>query len=435
MFVQNYVRAFAFILFCVALILSNVAYAVELPLTLGDTQRRAIERSRQLVAQDAGVMASREMAIAAGQLPDPVLKIGIDNLPINGEDRFSLSRDFMTMRRLGVMQEFTRADKRQLKAERLEREAQRTLAEKTATTAMIERDAALAWLDRYYADAMAAIVNKQIEQARSEVQAAEGSYSGGHINRADGLMAKNTLVGLQDRASEFRRRQLNAKVGLARWSGDGSNTLLGERPDITILRWNVQALHTQLAHHPQIAILEKQEQLAETEAQLAQANKKSDWSWEVGFSQRGPAYSNMVSIGVSIPWQSNPSQRQDRDIAAKLAMVEQAKAQREDALRAHVAEVGVMVNEWENGKERSARYTHELLPLADERTQAILAAYRGGKSSLNEVLAAYRNALDVHLQALQLEWDTARLWAQLNFLFPIENSASHTAIPTSEELQ
>jgi len=81
------------ILLGAALIFPLAAHAVDTPLTLHDAQRRAIERSRQLAAQDAAVMANREMAVAAGQFPDPVVKIGIDNLPITGEDRFSLSRD------------------------------------------------------------------------------------------------------------------------------------------------------------------------------------------------------------------------------------------------------------------------------------------------------------------------------------------------------
>jgi outer membrane protein TolC len=59
-----------------------------------------------------------------------------------------------------------------------------------------------------------------------------------------------------------------------------------------------------------------------------------------------------------------------------------------------------------------------LLPLAGDRSGAALAAYRGGKATLGEVLTARRNQLEVHLQALQLEADTARLWAQLNFLYP-----------------
>ncbi|MFT5035336.1 MAG: hypothetical protein ACI87L_001178, partial [Litorivivens sp.] len=88
-----------------------------LTLTLAEAQRIAINRSQQLVAQDALGAALREQALAAGQLPDPVLKAGIDNLPANGPDSFSLTRDFMTMRRIGISQELPRAAKRQLRTE------------------------------------------------------------------------------------------------------------------------------------------------------------------------------------------------------------------------------------------------------------------------------------------------------------------------------
>ncbi|HEY8710875.1 MAG TPA: TolC family protein, partial [Burkholderiaceae bacterium] len=43
-------------------------------LSLDQALRLAQERSRQLVAQDAAGAAAREMAAAAGQLPDPTLK-------------------------------------------------------------------------------------------------------------------------------------------------------------------------------------------------------------------------------------------------------------------------------------------------------------------------------------------------------------------------
>lgn len=136
------------------------------------------------------------------------------------------------------------------------------------------------------------------------------------------------------------------------------------------------------------------------------------------YQQRGPAYANMISVGVSIPLQWDQKNRQDRELAAKLAMVEQAKAERDEMLRAHIAEVRAMINEWQNNRERLVRFAKELVPLANERTIAVIAAYRGGKSSLADVLMARRNEIDVRLQALQLEADTARLWAQLNYLYP-----------------
>ena len=90
------------------------------PLSLQEAQQLAVGRSGQLVAQDAAARAARDMAVAAGQLPDPVLRLGIDSLPVNGPDRLSLTRDFMTMRRIGLMQEIPRQEKRQLKAERFD---------------------------------------------------------------------------------------------------------------------------------------------------------------------------------------------------------------------------------------------------------------------------------------------------------------------------
>jgi outer membrane protein TolC len=83
-----------------------------------------------------------------------------------------------------------------------------------------------------------------------------------------------------------------------------------------------------------------------------------------------------------------------------------------------------MISEWDNDRERSTRYQGELIPLARERTAATITAYRGAKASLPEVLAARRNEIDVRLQALQLEADAARLWAQLNFLYPEAGTAA-----------
>ena len=67
------------------------------------------------------------MAIAAGQLPDMTLKLGINNLPANGPDALNLTSDFMTMQSVGVMRELTRDDKRQARSARWEREAEETM--------------------------------------------------------------------------------------------------------------------------------------------------------------------------------------------------------------------------------------------------------------------------------------------------------------------
>src|SRR5712691_985307 len=112
-------------------------------------------------------------------------------------------------------------------------------------------------------------------------------------------------------------------------------------------------------------------------------------------------------------------------------MAEQSRAQLDDMLRAHAAEVQTMVSEWENDRERLRRLESQLVPIARERTQATLAGYRGAKASLIDVLAARRGEIDARMQALQLEWDAARLWAQLSFLVPEGVETTHASPPSA----
>jgi outer membrane protein TolC len=410
-----------------------IAIAADGPLTLPEAQRLAVARSRQLVAQDSAVAAAREMVVAAGQLPDPVATLGINNLPVNGPDQFSLTRDFMTMSRVGVMQEFTRTEKREARAERFDREAEKSLAEKTLSIAAIQRDTALVWLDRYYAEAMQTVISEQSRQAQLEVEAAENAYRAGRGNLADILAARNALVLLDDRASEVGRKVSTAKIALARWIGNDAEAALAGKPAIDAIRIDPSTLETSLVHHPELAVLARKEEVAAAEVRVAQTNKKADWSIALMYSQRGPAYSNLVSLNVSVPLQWDQKNRQDREVAAKLAMLDQARAEREDMLRAHTAEVRAMIAEWENDRERSARYAREVMPLATERSQATLDAYRGAKASITDVLLARRGEIDVRLQALQLEMDAARLWAQLNFLFPDGEAATHADVTHTKD--
>lgn len=394
------------------------AMPVHAQLSMPDAQRRAVERSRQLAAQDSAALASREMAVAAGQLPDPVLKLGIDNLPVNGDDRFSLTRDFMTMRRIGLMQEITRGQKRELRAQRFEREAEKSLAEKDAVLAAIQRQTALAWLERRYAEAMAAVLAEQVAQARLEVQASEAAYRGARAGQSDVFATHSTLAALEDRTSEFGRRVAVAKANLARWVGEGADQPLGARPAMDSIPLDVNVLESHLTSHPEIVAMTKQAEVAAAEARVAQAARTPDWTVELAYQQRGPDFSNMVSVGVSVPLPWDRANRQDREVASKLAMAEQMRAQRDEMLRAHIGEVRAMIVEWQNGRERLARYERDLVPLARERASAALAGYQGGKTSIGDLLSARRNESDVRMQAVQLEMDTARLWAKLSFLIP-----------------
>ena len=418
MFSPTYRRRLA--LGCALALAAGACAAAAPALTLALAQQRAVERSQQLAAQGHAADAARNMAVAAAQLPDPVLKAGVDNLPASGAERYRIGADSMTMRRIGVMQELTGSDKRRWRAARFESEAARSVAAGEALTAAIQRDTAIAWLDRYYAERMVAELARQAALARDEVTASEAAYRGGRGTQAGVLDARAALLALEDRATELGLQARNAAIMLARWTGEPAETALAGSVDTASVAIDRGALEATLEHHPKVAVLTRQVELAQAEAGLARANRTPDWSVEVALQQRGPGYPGMVSFGVSVPLQWDRARRQERELSARLANAGQAQAERDEALREHVAEVRSQLAEWQAGRERIGRYQKDVLPLAAARSEAMLAAYRGGKGSLADVLAARRAEGEQRLQALQLERDNARVWAQLTYILPVK---------------
>ncbi len=395
----------------------TVAYAQPV-LTFDQALRLAQDRSRQLVAQDYAAASAREMAVAAAQLPDPTLTAGINNLPINGADKFSLTRDFMTMRSVGVMQEFTRDDKRQARAARFEREAEVAQAGRTQMLANLQRDTALAWLDRYYQERIREVLTAQRDEARLQVEAADAAYRGTRGSQADVFAARTAVAQIEDRIAQADLQIATAKSRLARWIGDSAGLPLGTAPAMEAATVESTGVEVHVLHHPQIDLLLKQEQVARADVDVAQANKRADWSAELMYSQRGPAYSNMISINFSIPLQLDRKNRQDRELAAKLALIDQLQAQRDEVTREHVADVRTWLQQWRSSRDRLARYDSSLLPLAAERARAAAAAYRGGSAPLATVLEARRMEIDIRLERVRLEMENAGAWAQLEYLIP-----------------
>jgi outer membrane protein TolC len=418
---RNGLRLAPSIALCVAL--GTQAALAQSQLSLERAVAAATGRSQLVIAADAQALAARETATAAGQLPDPVLKLGLNNLPIDGPDRYSVTRDFMTMRSVGVMQELTRADKRRARVRRAEREVELAQVARQASVADLQRDTALAWLERSYQESMQELLKSQIAQAELQVEAAQTLYRSGKGSQAEVFAARGSAEQLRDGLAQIERRVAVASTQLGRWIGDGARDSLAPRPTLTLPAWTEGTFAEHLAQHPQIAAATQQEAIADSEVDVARAARSSDWSVELQYSQRGPAYSNMVSINLSVPLQWDQKNRQDRELAARLAGVDEARARREELQRAHEAEVRAMLQEWRSHEERLGRYDASLLPLATQRSEAALASYRAGSGPLTAVLDARRGELEVRIERLRIEMDRARIWAQLNYLLPSHDGA------------
>ena len=127
------------------------------------------------------------------------------------------------------------------------------------------------------------------------------------------------------------------------------------------------------------------------------------------YSQRGPAYSNMISINFSIPWQSIAAIGRTASSQQSSRCIDQLQAQREEAMREHVAEVrSWLIAMAKHSRPPSALRSSSSSRLSAERTRAALAAYRGGMARLSAVLEARRMEIDMRLERIRLEMDIAR---------------------------
>jgi outer membrane protein TolC len=402
-------------LLVLAFLLARAAHAAE-SLSLVEAAELALARQPLLEAQRLNVAAAEQSAIAASQLPDPKLKLGLRDYPITGSDAFSLTRDNFTMLTLGIAQDFPREAKRRLKGERGDAESARALAELEVLRRNIRRDAALAWLDLYQPIKSLELIQSLQKESALKLESLEIGLKAGDASLAQVLAEQVNLQVLKDREAELANQAERARAALSRWIGSHANRAIeAELPEIAPPALEEIAAH--LEFHPHLNTFEEQTRLAETEVALARQGYKPDWSLEFSYGVR-PEFSDFVGVQASIDLPVFPRNRQDRELAAKLATVERARALRDDQLRVMRADAQRYINDWRSATNRLGRfYDGEILPRAKERIEAALAAYRTGRADLQQVLDARQAELQLRLQKLALETDRVRAAQQLLWLF------------------
>ncbi len=398
------------------------------PLSIEEAVALATTRAGNAETSHGAVEAAVQMAVAAGQLPDPVLKLGLNNVPVSGNDKFSLSRDFMTQRSVSVMQEFTRLDKRRARAERFEAEAAAAEAQRTVSLANVQRGVVTAWLDRWYAEQTDVLLGHHGHPLELELQAATAAYRSGRGTRSDVLMAEVEIEKLRDRLDENRAAIDASNVNLERWVGQAANRPLSRRPTLEVPQRVQQLAQTELDAVPEMAASQREIALAEADIRAATQAKKPDVTVELMYSQRGSAFSNMGSLNVSFPVPWDQGNRQDREVAAKLAQAQAARAKSEVIARNTRATLGTKLAELQRNLERLKRYDEKTLPLANAQADAALTAYRANTGPLLAVAEANHRAVDTALERLTLEAKTAKLWADLAFLIPLPTAQTEPAM-------
>lgn len=377
-------------------------------LTLGQALDLAVQRSATLRAAQAGQTSALESARAAGQLPDPVLGLGVDNLPVTGPDRLRSTADGMTMKRVGISQEWLSADKRAAQRAVAQALADREAGQVRLAASEARLQVALAYVDAYYA-AQSLTLSLQTEQhGHEEFEASKARLAATSGSAAETLALRSALGQAEDESAQARQARRQASLQLQRWTGQLDEEL--DVPQMLVLADEDGFV----ARHPAVLAAARDVEVARQEAGMARLHRQPNWTWALSYGQRS-GYADMVSVGVSIPLPIAPSHRQDRETAAKLARVEQAEALQLDAQRSAAAQYRSLADDAQRLTQRLERYRSSVLEPATQRTGAALGGYRGNQNALSLVFEARHAELDARRKLLSLQRELARTQAQLAF--------------------
>ena len=378
------------------------------PLSLDAALHLAAQRSETTRAARAGLLSATEAAHAAAQLPDPTLRVGIDNLPATGPDRFHTARDSMTMKRIGISQEWLSADKRAARQAAADASVGREAVQAQAAAADTRLQTALAYLDAFYAGESVKLAALMEHHAHEEFEASRARLSSAAGSSQDVLALAGAKGISEDETADIQQQQSAADVAFQRWVGVPPDGLL---PPVPI---TPPAEEAYVAAHPTVAAMQRDVDVARKAAAVTASNRQPNWTWEVAYGQR-TGYSDMVSVGVSIPLPVAPGERQDRDTAARLALVDKAEADLAEATRAATAEYRSLRSDAQRLQQRIDRYRAGVVVPAGQRPAAATAAYQSNQGSLVTLFEARHAEVETQRKLLALQRDLARTQVQLAF--------------------
>ncbi len=398
------------------------------PIAFDDAVRLAVECAPALEARRSQTESAREDAVRAAALPDPRLTLGFTNIPVTGTDAFDLRADDMTMQQIGVMQEFPARAKRQARRAVADRIIEQAQALTQAERLTVRQAAAQAWIALWAAQREVEALQALREQSALAIRIAKARLAGGAGTAVDALAAQSAALELDNRIDAAEAGVTATRATLARWLGIEPEevTIIGASPDLSVLSVDETSLLTSVARQGPLRAWQSRESLAEAAVAAAVAETRPDWSVSAMYGQRertpgGMPRSDMLTIEFSIGLPLLTRNRQDRGVAARRAELDAVAAEHEDARRMQVEAVRRGLAEWHGLKRQIARKEQQALPLAHDRSQVALAAYRGG-GSLQPWLDARRDELELHIEHARHLGELGRTWSALAYLLDDEET-------------
>lgn len=397
-----------------------VSVAQAAPYTLTQTLAAAQRYSAELSASRNEAQALNAMAESARQLPDPKLKFGLENLPVQGSNDRRFTREGMTMQRVGVMQQYVSADKRERKAQTLLAESQSVNAKGQAIRAALQRDTAQAWLDLAISSRSLEAARRLLAETRRQQSVQKASVGAGSAAPESVLALRITESAMRDNVTLAERDVQIAQTRLYELTGETITAAVGKMPLYQRLPAEKSALEEGVTLHPEVLAATREANTAKARSAESAIAAIPDVEVEVYYGRRSEGNDDLAGVMFTVDLPLFQSQRQDKDHAADLSRTMQANDRLALTERQHVAQVRTLVADYRAAQLRWSRQLQEVLPLLRQRLTLLAAQYRAGRSDLTSLLEARRSVLDSELAATQAEKEMARTWAAIHWLIPEE---------------
>lgn len=387
------------------------------PIGYEEALRQARMEQPVLEARELQVEAQRQSAEAADELPDPVLRGGIVNMPVSGPAAFNLDRQLPSQIQVGVEQAIPNLAKRRARADM----AASDVRVSEARLGMASRDVVLAagqaWISLSYAQQRQTVAQGALKDLRTLVPVARSAVAAGSARPAESLEVRRVLLDIDDASTRIEADQKAAQARLARYIPREGAVALGSAPSAEV---DPVRLRANLARNPEIVAADAAEGRATAAIELARADKRPDFGINASFGRRNPDFGNVVSVMGSITLPLFTDRRQEPRIAAAEAEAMAAMAEREDASREVTAQFEIDLAMWRSAVRQWQRAREQLLPLARNRADLEAASFAAGRADLIDVITAKTALALLELEILEREEAAVQAAAKLRLTYSEE---------------
>ncbi len=427
-FMQQYTKKktiLALILIVNALLISSFVAAKQIGtssasiLTLEQAEEIALTDEPGIVSQQWQSQSLSEQAIADGQLMDPKLQLGLANL---AADNFEFDQENMTQFKVGILQQFPSGNSLNIKQQKTQKQSELILSKISDRKLSIIKEVRVTYLEILYWEEARKTIKKNKYFFSQLVAIVQSMFSVGKNNQQDLIRAQLELSRLDDRMVKITQKINTQRSKLSRWIGSNNSyktftTKLPELllPDISGLlvfssSENIDDLSQPFFTHPRIQEIDKQLQISQKEIELVKESYKPGWGLNVSYGYRdnhpnGSRRSDFISAGVAIDLPLFTANRQDKKLLSREHQYQALKDKRIELLRQLVAELQQEIAIEEQLQKRHQLYNRLLLPQAKQQTQASLLAYQSDRGDFSDVMRAYIDDLNAHLDERRIAVD------------------------------